>query len=205
MHSPKWHRVATHFSLQQRVCSDYHPNRPPFHQDAKEQNKRNSHTGNRTRIGRVRACYPNQLDYMGPVLCFQNIYINSHIQAIPIHNTTTHPRYDYANKHITQTLLLRLLLLLLLRHLPFTTNTSTHLGLQKGETSVHVQRENRRLIAVVVVLFMERLLQSQNAMVHYLALHQSLVLVLRELKSLLERHFHNDRALGSHTRSQQLR
>ena len=27
----------------------------------------NSHTGNRTRIGRVRACYPNQLDYMGPV------------------------------------------------------------------------------------------------------------------------------------------
>ena len=27
-----------------------------------------SHTGNRTRIGRVRACYPNQLDYMGPVL-----------------------------------------------------------------------------------------------------------------------------------------
>ena len=32
----------------------------------REENK-NSHTGNRTRIGRVRACYPNQLDYMGPV------------------------------------------------------------------------------------------------------------------------------------------
>ena len=30
--------------------------------------EKNSHTGNRTRIGRVRACYPNQLDYMGPVL-----------------------------------------------------------------------------------------------------------------------------------------
>lgn len=29
-----------------------------------------SHTGNRTRIGRVRACYPNQLDYMGPSLLF---------------------------------------------------------------------------------------------------------------------------------------
>ena len=28
-------------------------------------NKKNSHTGNRTRIGRVRACYPNLLDYMG--------------------------------------------------------------------------------------------------------------------------------------------
>ena len=43
-----------------------------------EKRKRNSHTGNRTRIGRVRACYPNQLDYMGlaynkcqslPILC----------------------------------------------------------------------------------------------------------------------------------------
>ena len=32
-----------------------------------EKEKKNSHTGNRTRIGRVRACYPNLLDYMGPV------------------------------------------------------------------------------------------------------------------------------------------
>ena len=33
----------------------------------KERKEKNSHTGNRTRIGRVRACYPNQLDYMGLV------------------------------------------------------------------------------------------------------------------------------------------
>ena len=32
-----------------------------------EIDKKNSHAGNRTRIGRVRACYPNQLDYMGSV------------------------------------------------------------------------------------------------------------------------------------------
>lgn len=66
------------------------------------------------------------------------------------------------NKHTTHTLLLRLLLLL--RHLPFTTHNSNYLRLQKGETSVHVQRENRRLIAVVVVLFMERFLQWQREM-----------------------------------------
>ena len=33
----------------------------------KKEAKETSHAGNRTRIGRVRACYPNQLDYMGPV------------------------------------------------------------------------------------------------------------------------------------------
>lgn len=86
-----------------------------------------------------------------------------------------------------------------------TTDNSTHLSLQEGETSVHVQRENRRLIAVIVVLFMERLLRSQNERVRYLALYQSLVLVLRELKSLLKRHLHNDRALGSHRRERQIR
>ena len=37
--------------------------------------KRNSHTGNRTRIGRVRACYPNLLDYMGPVPVFKTHYL----------------------------------------------------------------------------------------------------------------------------------
>ena len=36
--------------------------------------KKNSHTGNRTRIGRVRACYPNLLDYMGPVCSFYKVY-----------------------------------------------------------------------------------------------------------------------------------
>ena len=34
-----------------------------------------SHAGNRTRIGRVRACYPNQLDYMGPISAFQLAYL----------------------------------------------------------------------------------------------------------------------------------
>ena len=33
----------------------------------RERQKGTSHAGNRTRIGRVRACYPNRLDYMGPV------------------------------------------------------------------------------------------------------------------------------------------
>ena len=48
----------------------------PFHRKTENQEKRNSHTGNRTRIGRVRACYPNQLDYMGLVASFQALYIN---------------------------------------------------------------------------------------------------------------------------------
>ena len=34
--------------------------------------KGTSHAGNRTRIGRVRACYPNQLDYMGSVLSLRH-------------------------------------------------------------------------------------------------------------------------------------
>ena len=37
------------------------------HNAPRNEEKRASHAGNRTRIGRVRACYPNQLDYMGPV------------------------------------------------------------------------------------------------------------------------------------------
>ena len=37
--------------------------------------EKSSHTGNRTRIGRVRACYPNQLDYMGPVLLSPHHYM----------------------------------------------------------------------------------------------------------------------------------
>ena len=39
----------------------------------------------------------------------------------------------------------------------------------------------------------------------YLALHQSLMLVLRKLKGLLERHLHNDRALEYHREGKQLR
>ena len=34
--------------------------------------KGTSHAGNRTRIGRVRACYPNRLDYMGPVFALRH-------------------------------------------------------------------------------------------------------------------------------------
>ena len=52
----------------------------------KERGKRKetSHAGNRTRIGRVRACYPNQLDYMGPVFAFNLAHLtdgyNKHAQ-----------------------------------------------------------------------------------------------------------------------------
>ena len=46
--------------------------------------KETSHAGNRTRIGRVRACYPNQLDYMGPVFAFNLAHLtdgyNKHAQ-----------------------------------------------------------------------------------------------------------------------------
>ena len=43
-----------------------------------------SHTGNRTRIGRVRACYPNQLDYMGLVLDSVFIYSKKRLRYSPM-------------------------------------------------------------------------------------------------------------------------
>ena len=43
----------------------------------KKEAKETSHAGNRTRIGRVRTCYPNQLDYMGPVFDFYLTYLTA--------------------------------------------------------------------------------------------------------------------------------
>ena len=44
----------------------------------RERQKGTSHAGNRTRIGRVRACYPNRLDYMGPVSDLRRGFIRAH-------------------------------------------------------------------------------------------------------------------------------
>ena len=44
----------------------------------RKKQKGTSHAGNRTRIGRVRACYPNRLDYMGPVSDLRRGFIRAH-------------------------------------------------------------------------------------------------------------------------------
>ena len=45
-----------------------------------------SHTGNRTRIGRVRACYPNQLDYMGSDLLSVPLFIKNISSRFAFHS-----------------------------------------------------------------------------------------------------------------------
>ena len=56
-----------------------------------EIDKKSSHAGNRTRIGRVRACYPNQLDYMGFVSSRSAVFMRGVIELLCSSQWSFHP------------------------------------------------------------------------------------------------------------------